>query len=113
MRRALVIDANILIRAVLGTRTRRLLEACCEQVAFFVPTTAIDEAQEHLVELVVKRGGNAEQAIRLLATLTELTELVPPASYGEFRQEASELLKNRDPDDWPVLAAALSLGCPI
>ena len=32
----LVLDANILIRAVPGVRVRSLIEAHCEHVAFFV-----------------------------------------------------------------------------
>ncbi|MBI2689301.1 MAG: hypothetical protein HYX27_23600 [Acidobacteria bacterium] len=38
-RRALVLDANILIRAVLGPRVRRILEAHADSITFFVPET--------------------------------------------------------------------------
>jgi predicted nucleic acid-binding protein len=55
--RALVLDANILIRAVLGQRVRRWLEAHADSIRFFIPETAYAEAEEHLSELVVKRGG--------------------------------------------------------
>lgn len=41
-----MLDANILIRAVLGTRVRSLLEAHCERVAFFVASESVDEAQQ-------------------------------------------------------------------
>jgi hypothetical protein len=53
----LVVDANILIRAVLGLRVRQIFEVYSEQVSFFVPDTAYSEAQEHLSILVQKRGG--------------------------------------------------------
>jgi len=33
--------------------------------------------------------------------------------YGEFEAQARERLARRDPEDWPMLAAALALGCPI
>jgi hypothetical protein len=39
-RRALVLDANILIRAVLGQRVRRIIEAHADNVSFFIPETA-------------------------------------------------------------------------
>ena len=42
-RRALVLDANILIRAVLGQRVRRILEAHADNVSFFIPETAYAE----------------------------------------------------------------------
>lgn len=45
--RALVLDANIPIRAVLGTRVRRLLEKHADSVSFFVPESAYMEAEEH------------------------------------------------------------------
>ena len=30
-----------------------------------------------------------------------------------LRAEARERLGDRDPDDWPILASALAIGCPI
>ena len=33
--------------------------------------------------------------------------------YSDFATEARKRLNARDPDDWPILAAALALGCPI
>jgi hypothetical protein len=56
--RPLVLDANILIRAVLGQRVRRLLETYADNVSFFVPETAFMEAEEHLAALVIKRSGD-------------------------------------------------------
>jgi predicted nucleic acid-binding protein len=35
--KALFIDANILVRAVLGKRVRDVIETYCEEVSFFVP----------------------------------------------------------------------------
>ena len=57
-RKALVLDANILIRAVLGQRVRRIFEVHAESISFFLPETAYPEAEEHLAALVVKRGGD-------------------------------------------------------
>ena len=42
-----------------------------------------------------------------------LADLVGPDLYGEFESEARKRLGARDPDDWPILPAALALGCPI
>jgi predicted nucleic acid-binding protein len=44
----IVLDANILIRAVLGRRVRKLLETHYKKVRFFAPDSAISEAREHL-----------------------------------------------------------------
>ena len=43
-RRAIVLDANILIRAVLGQRVRRILEAHADSISFFVPETVLPDA---------------------------------------------------------------------
>ena len=51
--KALVLDANILVRAVLGRRVRDLIEDYSEDVTFFVPRTAYAEAEEHLAAALV------------------------------------------------------------
>ena len=40
-------------------------------------------------------------------------ELIGFEIYGEFEVEAKKRLASRDPEDWPILASALALGCPI
>src|SRR6516164_2664432 len=111
--RALVVDANILVRAVLGRRVREVFETYVGNVSFFVPEHAYAEAEEHLVALVIKRGGDPERALALLRSLGRLVELIGSEVYGEFEAQARERLARRDPEDWPMLAAALALGCPI
>jgi len=111
--RALVVDANILVRAVLGKRARRVIEAYAGEVLFFVPEAAYAEAEEHLPLLVVRRSGDPGKALALLRSLGRLLEPVGTEVYGAFEADARERLGRRDPDDWPILAAALAIGCPI
>jgi predicted nucleic acid-binding protein len=111
--RGLVVDANILVRAVLGKRVREVIETYTGDVSFFVPESAFAEAEEHLATLVIKRGGDPEKALVLLRSLGRLVELIGSEVYGKFEVEARERLARRDPEDWPMLAAALALGCPI
>jgi PIN domain len=70
--RALVVDANILVRAVLGKRVREVFETYAGDVSFFVPESAYAEAEEHLAALVIKRGGDPEKALALLHSLGRL-----------------------------------------
>jgi predicted nucleic acid-binding protein len=111
--RSLVVDANILVRAVLGKRVREVIETYSGDVLFFVPQSAYAEAEEHLAALVAKHGGDPEKALSLLQTLSRLVEIIGREVYGEFEAEARERLALRDPDDWPMLACALALRCPI
>jgi predicted nucleic acid-binding protein len=66
--RALVVDANILARAVLGKRVRELIEAYAGDASFFVPEVAYGEAEGYLAALVIKRGGDPEKPLALLRT---------------------------------------------
>jgi predicted nucleic acid-binding protein len=111
--RVLVLDANILVRAVLGERVRAVIGAYAEAVSFFVPEAAYAEAEEHLPTLVVKRGGDPEKAFALLRSLRPLVVLIGREVYGELEADARERLATRDPEDWTILASALALGCPI
>src|SRR5580700_8704648 len=111
--KALVVDANILVRAVLGKRVRDVIETYCVKASFFVPEAAYAEAEEHLPRLAIKRGGDPEKALAFLRALRNLVEVLESDVYGEFEAEARERLGPRDPEDWPVLASALALRCPI
>lgn len=111
--KALVVDANILVRAVLGTRVREVIETYAGEVSFFVPESAYAEAEEHVAALITKRGGNPEKALALLRALSHQVELVGNEVYREFEVESRERLAQRDPEDWPLLASALALRCPI
>jgi len=111
--KALVIDANILVRAVLGRRVREIIETYAEQASFFVPEAAYTEAEEHVPALVIRRGGDPDKAVRFLRSLRGLVELIGSEVYGDFEGTARQRLGDRDPADWPILAAALAIGCPI
>lgn len=110
--KALVLDATILIRAVLGRRVRHILEVHSEGISFFVPESTYAEAEEHLAALVVQRGGDPSKAVRLLRSMAALGTVVNRDLYGDFEAEARKRLAARDPNDWPILAAALALDCP-
>ena len=45
--------------------------------------------------------------------MARLVDWVSVEFYGDFEQDARRRLGTRDPDDWPILAAALALDCPI
>lgn len=111
--RTIVLDANILIRAVLGTRARQLILEHVAHVGFFAPDAAYAEARRYLPALLEKRGVDGAAA---LATLDALEAVVHPVSaelYRSLERQALARIGDRDPDDWPALACALMLGCPV
>jgi PIN domain len=66
--RALVLDANILLRLALGTRVRGLIERYSDQVALLTPQSCVLEAREYLPHLCARRGWAAEPVLQILET---------------------------------------------
>jgi predicted nucleic acid-binding protein len=109
----LVLDANILIRAVLGSRVLFLLCKYAGQVEFLAPDTAFQDAREHLPIILGRRGIPIDPAIASLNFLGDLVQTIEFETYAPFEAVARQRIASRDEDDWPILAAALALGCPI
>lgn len=114
--RRLVLDANILIRAVLGTRARRIVFGNADRTAFFAPEVAYDDARKYLPALLSKPRIDpraAAQASEVLDGLETVVLAVAHETYEVARLEAEARLMGRDVDDWPILATAMVLDCPI
>lgn len=109
----LVLDANILIRAVLGSRVLGLLRKYAGQVEFMAPSVAFQEARKHLPGILAARKIPAAPAMATLGLVARLVQTVEAETCSSFETIARERIGRRDEDDWPVLAAALALGCPI
>jgi predicted nucleic acid-binding protein len=110
----IVLDANIPVRAILGRHVRQLPDTYATQgVQFFAPAVAFEEAMKYLPALLKKQGKSAAD---LPAALDYLQRAVAPVEhhlYVAFEDEARRRLQGRDQDDWPVLATALALACPV
>jgi len=111
--RAIVLDANILIRAVLGKRVRELLVDNAEKVQFFSPDVAYADARKYLPALLEKRGVKSESAIAVLNALQTIVWPLELDVYAGFKSQALQRIAMRDADDWPVLACAMAIGCPV
>lgn len=60
-----------------------------------------------------KRGADANPLLESLGLLHTLVESVPPEVTDPYEAAALARIGLRDPMDWPIVAAALALGCPI
>jgi predicted nucleic acid-binding protein len=110
----LILDANILIRAVLGRQVRQLLENYVGHgIRFFAPDVAYADAAKYLPPLLRKKGKSDVDLPAALAYLQSLIQPILQDSYGPFEEEARLRLRGRDEEDWPVVAAALALSCAI
>ena len=111
--RAIVLDANILIRAVLGKRVRELLVENADRVQFFSPDVAYADARKYLPALLEKRGIQSESAMAVLDALETIVLPLELVVYVDFKAQALQRIATRDADDWPVLACAMTIGCPV
>lgn len=109
----LVLDANILIRAIFGIRVRRLLETYEDSVAFYTPDICFSDAHRYIPAIARKRAIDPAPGIALLELLSGLVQIVEPSLYREHEMSARERLAARDIEDWPIVATALLLQCPV
>jgi len=110
----IVLDANILIRAVLGRRVWQLIDTYAAQgVRFFAPDVVFEDAEKYLPLLLKKRDKPVADLSASLQYLRNIIEAVAPELYAVFESDARQRLRGRDENDWPVLATALALACPI
>jgi predicted nucleic acid-binding protein len=110
----LVVDANILIRAVFGKRVYQLLKKYSDAAEFYSPDRCIEEAHKHLARVAVQQKFPRALAETVLDQLVENMILtVDRALYEGFEESARARISARDADDWPIVATALLLNAPI
>ncbi len=111
--RSLVLDANILIRAVLGSKVRDLICENAERVKFFTPSVCVDDARKYLPEILKARGIDANPALAVLDLVMGYVQILENEWLLDYEAASKARMEKRDLDDWPVLAAALVMECPI
>lgn len=109
----LILDANILMRAVLGKGTRALLAKYGELVDLIAPDVAFEDARRRLPEVIHRRNLRGQPFMEYFEGLPSIIQTVEFEVYAEFESIARQRLARRDEDDWPILAAALALNFPI
>src|SRR6516164_7952692 len=112
-RKGLVLDANILLRAVFGQRVRQILEAYEDQANFYAPDICFQDARKYIPDLSTRRRIDVDLALSVLDQISLIVEPVDRSLYEDYQEIARARVLPRDPDDWPVAAVALLLGLPI
>ncbi len=109
----LVLDANILVRAVFGVRVLALLEAYERKVAFYCPEICVEDARRYIPKIAMNRGVEVAAALAVVDQMEGLVEPVDRSLYEEYEEESRERIGSRDVADWPIIATALLLDAPI
>ena len=113
IKKRIVLDANVMIRAVLGVKVRLLLEKYFADVEFFTPEVCYQDAKKYLPPLFEKRNLQAGDALAVLEVLTRFINVVDSSVYSGHEMESKQRIAVRDIDDWPVVAVSLLLNCPV
>jgi predicted nucleic acid-binding protein len=108
----LVLDANIIIRAVLGNKVRNYLLKFYETVDFFTPDICIEEVRKNLPTIFEKRNISPQPSIEVFKHVQNLLQIVDENLYTQREIDAKKRMK-RDINDWPVVATALLFNCAI
>ena len=103
----ILLDANILVSAILGVQTKRVLAAAIERgVTLAIPEPQILESSRVLTEKLALTPERAQLAIE---TVTAVVTPLGANFYGAKETAARQRLHQRAQSDWPVLAAALTI----
>jgi predicted nucleic acid-binding protein len=111
--KALVLDANIMLRAVFGKRVRKLIESYGGTVSFCSPDVCFDEARKHISAIAERKQVPLSTALHVFDEVTCNIRLVEVGLYGQNEYAARERIISRDIKDWPVVATCLLLDCPV
>ena len=106
-RKGLVLDANILIRAVFGQRVRQILEAYENVASFCSPDVCFQDARKYIPDLSERRGFDPAVGLSVLEGIGRMVEPIDRSLYEDFENLARDRVLTRDPDDWPIVAVAL------
>jgi predicted nucleic acid-binding protein len=72
-----------------------------------------DDAQKYISDVSARRRIDPLPGLTVLEEVSNIVESVDQSLYEEYEAIARERVAPRDPDDWPVVAAALLLDFPI
>ena len=110
---SLVVDANIVVAALLKDSTSRRLLLRARKIKLYTPEFINEELSKYLGEfskrLKVKEA-ELKLAIEQLILASKM-EVIPLHEYAEFISEAREITP--DVKDAEYFALALKLGCPL
>src|ERR1022692_4372129 len=102
--------ADIAAFRVAGEKMQEVIAAAGTSAA---PVSPFREAAEELPIMLRRRAMPVAPGLTTLGAIGELVRTLEFETYAPMEALARQRLARRDEDDWPILAAALALRCPI
>lgn len=107
----LIIDANVLISALVTTRGFTYDLIFRDDIKLFSPEYILEEFQEHKKEIIGKSCLSEEDLQLFLSLISVRINLIEKQKFEEFIEKAKEITP--DQDDTEYFALALKLNCSI
>jgi|SRR3989344_4609920 len=107
----LVIDANILMSALIATEGKTFDLLFNERIMLFSVDKLLRETEKHKSEILEKSGLSAYEFDLFLALISAEIEFVPYSELENFVPEAEKITP--DPNDTEYFSLALKLKCSI
>ena len=85
----LVLDANILLRAVFGVRVRELLESYEDLAAFYSPDVCFEDARKYIPNIASRRHFDAAVGFAVLDQIARIVQVVDRSLYEEYEESCS------------------------
>ena len=80
---------------------------------FYSPDICFEDARRYIPDIASRRQFDPVVGFAVLDQIARIVEAVDRSLYEEYEELARARISLRDPDDWPVVAAALMLKAPI
>lgn len=108
----LVADTNIILGGLLKPSvTQKMLFS--EKLSLSLPEYSLAEIEKHSGEFARRMGKTRAEFETSLTLILSNIAVVPCGEYAQLKQRALHLCPQGHEDDWPFLALALKLSCPL
>jgi predicted nucleic acid-binding protein len=104
---ALIVDANVVISALLGRSLPLMVATTSRGIELLVPVTQWIEIRSVLAHLRPDRAG------ALMELVEDIVDILPIEAFVAYEDRARDRLEEGGQSDWPVLAAAMALEIGI
>jgi predicted nucleic acid-binding protein len=109
----LVLDANVMLRGVLGEAVSSLLDRFSNSVDLYIPDIALADARRHIPLRAARLQIDPAKLFIKLDQLEALVHVVHRVDYEVHEFGATNRIRRRDISDWPMVATCLLLNAPL
>ena len=107
----LIIDANILMSALISTEGKTYDLMFNDRIKLFSPEFLLEEVKKHKEEILPKAKLSEYEFELFLSIISSRIEFIPYTKFEDFISQAEKITP--DPNDVEYVALALKLKCDI